>query len=1165
MPHAYAIRSVAFNLATAGLLLISGCRSVEDGPGALNSGGPSLSTLLLADRIRSEFAKPDTSARKTPSASWSDFTLGDTSPHADTSYSDALSALGINVATAMIGASQDPNAVSLYASGRLKLADNRADDAFKDFESGLALDQNSAELHRAMGDACVALGRRNDALRSYEKAATLGLNEAAVFRSIAIERMRVKAWDKAARNLISAITAPDFKQDSDLGVVTRADLGVALSELGYLKAAESVLSEIASTSFATLATSRYRAELTEVFRRRSDIRVTCGDHALRRGEHEAALEHYRAAAALPTSDPLRIRLRIALAHLHAGRPAHAAQAVLNQISDEKLRNDPRILAALSSFTTIESIREDLSRAIRMTALDGDLPHSMRVGVLKCLLSESLDLEAQRDVLRTIVDLDPADGSGILNLIATFGGDETSELASEIERIAERYPRHADVVATAAIALGRGLNDIIEELDGTEDAGPSIVMASLINAAGDPVRALDVILDIDGDSPIKSRAIAQFAHDAGDDFSAIQALETPVGTDEESQRVRLGILTIKGDRRAAATCAREILGFSNTPSETIQLCKVLIESGDAKTAESTLLSLIQRDPHNEIPYEMLVRLYAPGSPIADEGKLGTLARQMRQHIDNGRIMRTIQAQEALNRSLWSQAEVIFTSLLEPSFESPVVLESLVMLWERAAKAEPEITARGEELLRRRIQDRPDSALLHLALARVLVATDRAVEAESLLSSKIESIPFPELRRQRERILREQLGKSDEADRLIIARLSSAPKSINTALEWFDYHIERGDPESAATSFSDSLSQSSNISIQIATRLVAALNKISPDTVVARGRDAGRSISDLCDRLVATGAPLPAGLHVVRLEVLARTSPEDSIRLIRATADFHAIQPEMLGAAANQMYRWISDASNPSIGLTYLRGLALAYPSAELTGFIIQQTCVGGSVEDARRLLQEIGPLDNLREVLERVDPNVLKGDISDDHLRAELAYLIALEFSGRELVDDARKLYRIALGFNPTHGWSANNLGFGLLESEGPTDDAARLIEIAAQSLPTENSVIDSLAWLRFRQGRIETDARGDGALALIQRAVATEKEPSAEVLDHSGDIHWMAGMREKAIEYWSAAAARSDADLQVLQQRGITGARLDHSAAIGQRARTKADTARNGAEPLIER
>lgn len=1165
MSHTSAIRTMASVSFLVGFICIGGCRSSDDPTRPSPEADQALAELVLAKRLRREFAKPDNSARQIPIDSWSDFTAGGISAKSQVTYTDALIEFASPTHDAIAVNSRDPQAISLYSSGRLKLADQRAEEALKDFETALALDPNSAELHRAVGDACGALGRRNDAVRSYERAASLGLTEAPVFRAIAIEQMRMKEWELAIRNLVSALNAPDFKQDSDLGVITRADLGVALTELGYYRAAETLLSDIATASFGTLATSRYRAELTEVFRRRSDIQVTCGDLALRRDEYETALEHYRSAATLPTADPLRIRLRIALAHLRAGRPAHAAQAVLNQLSDAKLRNDPRIVEALSSLATVASIREDLVRAIQVTALEGELSPSMRVRVLGSLLTGSRDDEERRDVLRMIVNLDPADGSGVLNLLATFRNDETSELASEIERVAERYPEHADVVATATIALGRGIADIMEELDGTEDAGPAIVLASLSSATGDPLRSLEAVRNIDGDSPIKASAIAQFSADAGDESAATGAIATLVGTDEETRRARLSCLMLQGDRRSAAECARELLASTNTPSETIQLCKVLIESGDAKSAESALQSMIRNDPNNEIPYELLVRLYAPGSQLADETKLGNLARQMRQHIENGRIMRTIQAQEALNRSLWNQAEIAFTDLLDPSFESPAVLESLVTLWERAAKAEPEITTRGEALLRRRIRDRSDSVLLHLALARVLVATDHAADAEALLGSKIESIPFPELRRQRERILREQLGKSDEADRLTTERLSSAPKSLNTALEWFDYHIDRGDVESAVTSFADSIPRSSKISAPAASRLISALSKVTPDRVIARGANAGGSLSALFDQLIESGASLPPGLHVIRLEILARTSPHETTRLIRATEDFQKTQPEMLGAAANQMFRWISDASNTSDGLRFLRVLISKQSSPDLIGFAIQQTCVSGSFEDAERLIRDLDRLGDLRKVLERVDPGLLKSESSDDQLRAELAYLIALEFSGRQSDDAARKLYRIALDFNSTHGWSANNLGFGLLESEGPTEEAARLIEIAARSLPKENSVIDSLAWLRFRQGRIGTDEHGEGALSLIQRAVGAEKDPSAEVLDHAGDIHWIAGQREKAIEFWSAAVARSEADIQILQQRGITGPRFDHFDMVGRRARTKADAARNGAEPLIER
>jgi tetratricopeptide (TPR) repeat protein len=1126
-----------------------------------------LKGLILGDLIRDEGRRPGDPVTAISMADWSDFVDREFDPNdADMNRRKMMSFAAImeqNPRSAPEGVTRspkDPRAVSQYASGRLKFSDGKAVDALKDFESALQIDGDSAEIHRAVGECLAAMGRRNESIRSYEKAVLLGLNEASVHRSIAVEHMRAQEWEKAIEDLKSCIQAPDFKTDSDLGVVARADLGTCLAESGYLSAGEFMLSEVADASFATLAAGKFRSELTEVFRKRSDLRLLCGDLALMRKDPSQALNHYRKAAALPSADPLKVRLRIALAHLRAGRPAHAGQLILNQFDDAKLRWDSRLPPAIAALSPIDSIRDEFEEAVRLKTADPAVPFSIRAGILRASAKAAADIEDRRAILRALVASDPADGASTVELLATYIGNDAEDLPSEVESLSQIHPEHADVIASSVLALGLEVRAVINELDGAKEIGPATVCALLLSATGNANRALDLVRSVRSDSALRYRAIAQFSSGLGMQTDAATALESLRATDKASGLARIHALAMLGRNDEVVATSKDLLDQLLSPSETVQLCKLLLECGESKIAESVLLELTRSDMHCEIAYELLVRIYAPGGPLADESKLNQTARTIRQSLGDGRIVKTIQAQDALNRSMWSQADRLFTELLDPYSESPSVLESLVLLWERAAKVEPELTAKGEELLRIRLRERPESALLNLALSRVLIASDRAQEAEALLSGIVETIAYPELRRQRERVMRDHLGMAAEADALSVSRLSEQPASLSTSLEWFDFYAQRGDFETAVSIFSKTLPKHVGIDAQSAVQLIGVLNRITPERVLGKNDGSAEALAELIDRLLSANVKFPPALHVLRLELLARALPRETNRIVRAVADFNSIQPEMKGAATNQVFRWISESSDDHAGLSFLRAIAQEDSDPDLFGFLVQQTCITGTFEDARALIEELKDTKPARTVLNRVDPESIQADSNDAELRAELAYIIALEFAGRDLQSDARSMYRLALQMNPEHGWSANNLGFALLEESGPTEEAARLLELAFSKLPEESSIIDSLAWLRFKQGRILNDDV-DGALVLIERAIAGDKEPSAEVLDHAGDINWAAGLPEQAVNHWTAAAAKAESDLLILQQRGITGVRYDHFDRIARRSQAKSAAVRKGDAP----
>lgn len=87
-----------------------------------------------------------------------------------------------------------------------------------------------------------------------------------------------------------------------------------------------------------------------------------------------------------------------------------------------------------------------------------------------------------------------------------------------------------------------------------------------------------------------------------------------------------------------------------------------------------------------------------------------------------------------------------------------------------------------------------------------------------------------------------------------------------------------------------------------------------------------------------------------------------------------------------------------------------------------------------------------------------------------------------------------------------------------------MIERAAAALPEEPSVLDSLGWLRYRQGDFAS------ATELIQKAVDHEaSNDSAEKFLHLGDALWRLGRTDDAISAWERGSTEIQNRLQLIR------------------------------------
>lgn len=118
-------------------------------------------------------------------------------------------------------------------------------------------------------------------------------------------------------------------------------------------------------------------------------------------------------------------------------------------------------------------------------------------------------------------------------------------------------------------------------------------------------------------------------------------------------------------------------------------------------------------------------------------------------------------------------------------------------------------------------------------------------------------------------------------------------------------------------------------------------------------------------------------------------------------------------------------------------------------------------------------------------------------------------------DSAFVYYEQAIELNPANYLAMNNCAYFLACSDRDLDRALELIEKATAGRPDDPTTLDTYAWVLFKRRDY------DRARDLIDRTLElTDQEgddPSAELLEHAGDIYFMCQEPEMALDFWKEA------------------------------------------------
>jgi len=151
-------------------------------------------------------------------------------------------------------------------------------------------------------------------------------------------------------------------------------------------------------------------------------------------------------------------------------------------------------------------------------------------------------------------------------------------------------------------------------------------------------------------------------------------------------------------------------------------------------------------------------------------------------------------------------------------------------------------------------------------------------------------------------------------------------------------------------------------------------------------------------------------------------------------------------------------------------------------------------------------------------------VLDERIKAEpdnvdWIYELAMLDEREKRYESMERGLRKVIALQPDQKQGYNALGYSLADRNERLPEARKLLERASELGPDDPYIMDSLAWVKYRQGELQPAAE------LLKSAFA--KAPEAEIGAHLGEVLWQLGQRDEARRTWTEAA-KAEPDNQTL-------------------------------------
>jgi len=1042
---------------------------------------------------------------------------------------------------------REPNEAALrhYIRGRSAVVDGDGERAVAALEQAVEEDPESSAAWRELGEARRMTGDRFGADAAHRTAIDLNPNERRSLVRLGLDAAARREFGRAV-DLLARINVQERPGDPAEPYLIRAALGQSLIETGRLAAGAELLAQGVDLPQGFSRPTLFPNDLSQLYRSQADLWTIAGDAWSRLDEPARALHAYERASELPTFDPVGLLARRLYALLATDRPATAASELLRAVTRDGLTLEDqhlRLIAYLREQTPARArIGEAIEKELVSAAAALDPSARERIaGRLALARAAALPDAAAAAALRERLAQEPGDSAAITQLLARTNAGSASALAEQVAALIEASPLNERVYTRTAIRLAGGARSLYESLpDEPTSSGGALLRARLASALERYDEAEETLTDVIDADPSFAPGVSALAELLLRQRRLVEASAVIERLDEAAGEPALlakaqGLASLGRLSEAVTLLSGAADSERASARVAFELGALLERLGDFEDAASRYTQAVGLDPLMEGAHAALVRLYNQNGPLADREKMYTAVRDLREAIPSARTLRWLRAQELAGSGQYGAAERALRELAEEG-DDPLVERALVSVWIATSSAD-----RAEAWLREKLEDRPDDVGLVSQLARAIAAQGRHAQAASLLEGRLESHPNDEtLLLQLEGLYRENLGRAEDADELTLRRLENAPPSLSAGLQEAAVRLRREDFAEAGHAVLRSLREARSVrpdELRGALAVAQTIGARSQTDPTVRPLAIG-----IIDGVSERSAVLPEAAHRLRtiLMVLDGASAQEIAGAVGRA--FQDVGDAAVETATGAVQAFVQQ-QRPRDASEFLATLLSGRPGVNEQ---LVQLWIGvvGQFPDpvgAERLIELLVDRNTaaytLRNALNQQDVK----EMGEEDAAAEIAQLLADQYSQAGDDEATDTMYRLALRYNPAHVMANNNLGYKLLSQGGDLAEAERMIETAYNGDPDAAAVVDSLGWVRYLRGELSntTNASGEverlGAVGLLERAVelalAADDAGIFEIHLHLGDAYWRSGQREEALDQWRSGLQSAESLTQLMGER----------------------------------
>jgi len=1058
-------------------------------------------------------------------------------PRPTTSLDDALQQLAGRSETPAGGdgplSSQPPDpealdqAVRHYVKGREAALEGDHLTAAFELEKARQLDPASTAILRELAHSYAAQRNTPKAAALFEEILRLdGADSEALF-TLALAAANRRDFEQAAILLAGRRAAGrSFTHDAAADLIVDFTLHVALQQLGYDRASIEAVLPIVTGPLPLDLPTFHRARILALKGQQGEIWRAVGDAHCRLGEYEKALEAYGQAASSAGFDTSTLRPRIIYADLQSGRVFAAQHELLSalrsggpSVSDRDVRLCGYVVEyAADSDVFVEAVL-DLQRA------RPDDPGLARAAAML------LPADEARALLGQFVDRRPRDIQVVGQLLTWLGEREPD---AAVDLAASLLSAHPDLAQPYTDALMLALPDPYRAISAASDPstpGQAQVRARVLMRLWAQGEAWECcreglerwpddeglrLLRIELAGALDEPRLLQAALEGTDDLTSRWSWLVRAAALRETEELD-GALQA-GER--ALSLARQFGTERDRVGPLLELARVHVaraapmpvnEARDEVFRRAVELAEQARSlaPAGDEPYELLLGLYGTNGPLSDPQRFQDLVAQLRRAGEASRFYARLVIQDDLQNGRYELALSRARKLLEDGRNDLANVGLAIIAWQQLGRMDE-----AEQWLGGLLARRPGDPALLEQYARLLLGRDQATVAREFLQRRLDDDrEDPAARRLLELICR-MSGDAEQAAALGERRLSARPEGSRRELELAALYAHAGWWPQAADRLRWIARHAEVASLRHLTGAVGMCSRLE-------GLGDRREVLtlELAEAAIAHFAEVPIqvyglGLRAIvrlneteeRFDELARRAAEEA----RSADDLTARGAVLWQAPAQALVEeGRPDAAARALRARLNSSRDLEAPARALLASMIL-IADAASPDGATRSIDLLVDLEG-RGLLTAVPGLGGAASLAEALMQTGNLYTLLGSDAGAET------LLRESIRLDGGNGMAMNNLGYQRLEEGRGDDQTIAWIERAGELVPDSASVIDTVAWLRYKQRRFDDEGGQPGAVSLLRRAVELSEQPTAELFDHLGDALWRLGRSGEALEAWRQA------------------------------------------------